>query len=293
MGCSSSAAAEATEAFQEKYELGEKLGDGSFADVWSVTSKKAPDREMAVKIMRKRKSSSRRSFDIEEVAANEISAMKDITAHDHCVKLYESFCEKGTHYLVMERCGSTMMDQRREIRSWDEWDQACMIKGVLLGMSHLHRQLIMHRDINPKNVLLDADGKAKLCDFGFATKFTSPGLLKDRVGTLCYMSPEMLGDYGYTRETDVWSFGVSLYVLLFGVLPYSAGTVRGLLDMILEGKSAPQFKPDGECEGLPSNLMTAFIQSLLDTSRFTRCTSWKAMESPLFLQDPPEALATI
>jgi serine/threonine protein kinase len=311
MGCAGGSSA-VQDSFYDKYAVGDKLAEGTFGQVFAVSPKRPVDRELVVKIVTEpedegklpRKASTRtvpasrssRSQDSQTIqrhslvedtitlTKNEIQLMKRAEGTRHCVQLYESFVEGLQCFLVMEKCRASLMDLRNEFRLWSESQQSCLFKDVLFGLAHIHQKSVIHRDINPKNILLAQDGKAKICDFGWATEFLSTGLHKQRVGTLQYMSPEMLGDYGYAQETDIWSLGVSAYVLLYGELPYRppSPTVKALLDEILDG-NGPAFVQAPQHEGgtTPSSSMTNFVRKLMDTSRFSRCTSWKALQDPL------------
>ncbi|MGB1272532.1 MAG: protein kinase domain-containing protein, partial [Endozoicomonas sp.] len=79
-----------------------------------------------------------------------------------------------------------------------------------------HQQNIVHKDIKPKNVLLDHKGQASLADYGLATEVREGEQLSDFAGSRGYVSPEVCALEGYTCQTDIWSLGVLMYELLTG-----------------------------------------------------------------------------
>jgi serine/threonine protein kinase len=94
-----------------------------------------------------------------------------------------------------------------------------------MGLEHCHLHSICHRDLKPENLLLDADHKIKIADFGMAQLMKSDSFLHTSCGSPHYASPEIIlgGEYDGKR-TDVWSIGVILFALMYFalLLPYSS-----------------------------------------------------------------------
>ncbi|KAH9387403.1 serine/threonine-protein kinase MRCK [Nematocida major] len=107
---------------------------------------------------------------------------------------------------------------------------------AILALEELHGAGFVHRDVKPENILIDADGHIKLADFGSCTRLSSDDH-RVVVGTPDYVAPEVLGMSGRLSEkTDLWSLGVVVYEMAFGVAPFYAETIRETYNNILEMK---------------------------------------------------------
>jgi len=79
---------------------------------------------------------------------------------------------------------------------------------------------MVHRDIKCANILIDNQGYAKICDYGLSKFLIQGEKTRTFLGTMQYVSPEMLGSYGYDHSVDLWSLAVSCYELVFGFTPF-------------------------------------------------------------------------
>jgi serine/threonine protein kinase len=95
-----------------------------------------------------------------------------------------------------------------------------VLLGIARAMEVLHRSNVVHRDLNPNNVLLDHDRRPYLSDYGFARSIDAATNLS-RVGTLIYTAPEIVAGATYTASVDVWSFGMLLYSIATCRFPYN------------------------------------------------------------------------
>ncbi|MBA0774995.1 hypothetical protein Gotri_010161 [Gossypium trilobum] len=91
---------------------------------------------------------------------------------------------------------------------------------VARGMEYIHSQGVIHRDLKPENVLIDQDFHMKIADFGIACEEAYCDLLADDPGTYRWMAPEMIKRKSYGRKVDVYSFGLMLWELVAGTIPY-------------------------------------------------------------------------
>ena len=174
--------------------------------------------------------------------------------HPHIVTVYDVGEHDGRQYIVSELVdGGTLEDWAAAAkRSWRQCTE--LIAGVADALAAAHAAGVLHRDVKPGNILIDANGYAKLADFGLvklvgggaergardASKHTRQGVV---VGTVAYMSPEQAAGQPLDARSDVFSFGIVLYELLAGRRPFAAANDLELLKAIAHATPAPL--PDG------------------------------------------------
>jgi serine/threonine protein kinase/tetratricopeptide (TPR) repeat protein/TolB-like protein len=148
-------------------------------------------------------------------------------AHPNIGKLLDGGAtEDGSPYFVMEYIDGELIDQYCRSRSLPARARVQLIGQVCAAVEHAHRQRIIHRDIKPGNILVDANGTPKLLDFGIAKLLdVEPGATVDltvtglRMITPEYASPEQTRGEPATERSDVYALGVVLYELLSGQRP--------------------------------------------------------------------------
>lgn len=107
---------------------------------------------------------------------------------------------------------------------------------VIKAINHCHNKKVVHWDIKPENVMIGEDGNIKLIDFGLSQKNqTLTSKMSEQVGTPYYLAPEMIKGK-YVDQCDMWSFGVLLYVMLSGYLPFTGSNEEEVYAKITEGK---------------------------------------------------------
>ena len=156
----------------------------------------------------------------------EIEAMKKFQS-PHIVELYESGQDHSTFYYAMEYVnGETITDRiTREKRiPWREVIE--MGVQICHALKAAHNAGIIHRDLKPSNLLIDQDGQIKLTDFGIAQVFASNKLTVTGgvLGTAEYMSPEQAQGKRANKQSDIYSLGAVLYVMLTGRPPFTGKT---------------------------------------------------------------------
>jgi serine/threonine protein kinase len=281
--------------FHGNYRLGEKLGEGNFGQVRIAKLRSSKD-VRAVKIIDVRSSGlagSPDDVDDEKLkdAMIEAKAMQRVSGHKHCVEFFETFADQSLFYIVMEKCKVSLMDRLESMSCVSEHYLARLFREILLGVSHVHQASVVHRDIKPDNILLGgADGDTvKLTDFGMAQEMTSRGYLTSRCGTAPYMSPEIVSSQPYDFRTDVWSVGITAYVLLYGDFPYvpKVHSSRAMKEAIFRGEPAPNFTPASKSAPEPSRRAGIFTQTLMAREKSNRCTSVLALQLPFVSTDQP------
>jgi eukaryotic-like serine/threonine-protein kinase len=146
-------------------------------------------------------------------------------SHPHICRLYDYGEVDGRPFMVLELLtGGSLEDRLSAGRPLPDHESARIASELASALGHAHAQGVLHRDVKPTNVLLDSDGTAKLADFGIARVAEASTLTEDGtlLGTAAYISPEQSRGEPVTPATDVYAFGVILYRLLTGRLPFEA-----------------------------------------------------------------------
>jgi serine/threonine kinase 32 len=104
---------------------------------------------------------------------------------------------------------------------------------IACGLAFLHERRIIHRDIKPDNILLDAAGHAHITDFNVATRYSSRRPHTSVGGTMAYMAPEIFSRRGYSWQVDWWSLGIVAYELLWHKRPFDGKTAEKMAQSVL------------------------------------------------------------
>lgn len=227
-----------------RYELRQKLGEGSFAEVYLAFDSEL-SREVALKIPRRNRFSSaeqlRRFLDEARTSA--------ILEHPGIVRVYDiGWISDEVCFISMEYCSGGSLNERikSEVLTCDRAVEVVESLADAIHFAHLHG--FVHRDLKPSNVMIGRDGRPRIVDFGLA--LSDEEQLKhagEIAGTLPYMSPEQLRGETHHLDgrTDIWSLGVILYQLLVGRRPFS-GSRELVVDQIRNREAKPlrQIKDD-------------------------------------------------
>jgi serine/threonine protein kinase len=296
MGCGQSDSSE--DHFRRSYELGHTLGTGTFGDI-KVARRSNCDAEYAVKFIdtyTTDASSASAAAVIEaqgivNPAKLEVMMWKRVSGKENIVMLHEVINERRICHAVMEKCsGGTLLARLDKLRQGVLAEIGHICKGMASGIQAVHKAGIAHCDIKPSNFLFGGhDGNVvKLCDFGSASFLPANGeMLRGLFGTLPYMSPEMVNDKGFGKRTDLWSLGVTVYLMIFGNFPYlgPAGerAEQDILNAIQTGVPEPKFEPAVR-ENIHQDrlyfIATGFVHSLLMRDPSWRGTAHQALEHP-------------
>ncbi|XP_056647797.1 ribosomal protein S6 kinase 2 beta isoform X2 [Diorhabda carinulata] len=232
-----------------QFELLKVLGEGSFGKVFLARKVVGTDAGTlyAMKVLKK---ATLRVRDRHRTKM-ERNILVDVE-HPFIVKLHYAFQTEGKLYLVLDflRGGDLFSRLSKEVMFTEE-DVKFYLAELALALNHLHSLGIIYRDLKPENVLLDSDGHIALTDFGLSKSPLEEGKAYSFCGTVEYMAPEVINRKGHTFAADWWSFGVLMYEMLTGTLPFQGTNRRETMSQILKAKL-----------GMPANLSPE-AQSLL------------------------------
>uniref|UniRef100_A0A674EKW3 non-specific serine/threonine protein kinase n=1 Tax=Salmo trutta TaxID=8032 RepID=A0A674EKW3_SALTR len=172
---------------------------------------------------------------------------RDILAevnHPFIVKLHYAFQTEGKLYLILDflRGGDLFTRLSKEVMFTEE-DVKFYLAELALALDHLHSLGIIYRDLKPENILLDEEGHIKITDFGLSKEATDHDKRAySFCGTIEYMAPEVVNRRGHTQSADWWSFGVLMFEMLTGSLPFQGKDRKETMVLILKAKlGMPQF----------------------------------------------------
>jgi serine/threonine protein kinase len=208
---------------------------------------------VAIKVVRRALTRRLLSGHAVQKAQMEIAIMKKLR-HKNIVSLYEVIDDPSDDrlYIVMQFINKgpiVTLDSQWCCAAVPEEMVQMYARQLLGGLRYLHSRKIIHRDIKPDNILIDDDGNAYLTDFGCSLDFSTNADENESGGTPAFMPPEACGggsDSAVGAAGDIWSLGVTLYLLLFGKMPFS-GSTRGELLQRIQTQQVT-FPPDATAE---------------------------------------------
>ncbi|WP_243136860.1 Stk1 family PASTA domain-containing Ser/Thr kinase [Alkaliphilus serpentinus] len=232
-----------------RYEIVEKIGGGGMAIVYKAKCTLL-NRYVAVKILRPEFVADK---DLLDKFRRESQAAASLS-HPNIVNIYDVGEDEGIYYIVMEYvAGKTLKEIIKEKGHLSFNEIIDFGKQIAYALKHAHNNHIVHRDIKPHNILVTADGRAKVTDFGIAVAATSSTITNagSVIGSVHYFSPEQARG-GYTDEkSDLYSLGIVLYEMATGKVPFEG---ESPITVALKQIQEKPKEPSKIIEDLPSGL---------------------------------------
>ena len=228
-----------TELLGQRYEKVDRLGIGSFGEVWKVRGiEKDPSDIYVAKIPLSKKLNAK--FE------KEARILSRLAGHVNIPKVNEVIKIKDKRVLIQEFVQGKTLNEVIE-RELDEKEVESVMAQLFDVVAHAHDMGIIHRDIKPENVMVKPDGTIKLLDFGAAQELKDKEMSNTVTGSRPFMSPEQIMGKSQ-RRSDVWALGVVMYVLYTGMFPFYHDVEKVLMDMILEVPPSPPSKFNQELD---------------------------------------------
>jgi beta-lactam-binding protein with PASTA domain/tRNA A-37 threonylcarbamoyl transferase component Bud32 len=242
--------------FDGRYRIVRKLGTGGMANVY-LAEDEVLGRRVAIKILNDRHAGDDQFVERFRREAKNAASL----SHPNIVSIYDRGEAEGTYYIAMEYLDGRSLKELIVARGPAPVNVAIDYARQILGaIRFAHRHGIVHRDIKPHNVLVDAEGRLKVTDFGIAragvSQMTEAGSI---IGTAQYLSPEQAKGAPVDQTSDLYSVGVVLYELLTGVVPFSGDTP---VEIAMKHLSSAPEPPSAKRAEVPRELDLVVLRAL-------------------------------
>ena len=239
-----------------RYRLLGRLGSGGMADVWCAEDTLL-NRRVALKFLHPRFSQDEQFV---ERFRREASAAAGLQ-HPNVVGVFDRGEHDGTYYIAMENLrGRTLKQLIREDAPLPQLRTIDLGIQILQAAGFAHKRGVVHRDFKPHNVIVDADDRLKVTDFGIArsgaSQMTEAGSI---IGTAQYLSPEQARGAPVDQRSDLYSIGIVLYEMLTGSVPFSGETP---VEIAMKHLSAVPDAPSERRPEVPRDLDLVVLRAL-------------------------------
>src|ERR671934_987221 len=242
--------------FDDRYRILRKLGTGGMANVY-LAEDEVLGRRVAIKILNDRHAGDEQFVERFRREAKNAAGL----SHPNIVSIYDRGEAEGTYYIAMEYLDGRSLKELILSRGPAPIPIAIdYVRQILAALRFAHRNAIVHRDIKPHNVLVDAEGRLKVTDFGIAragaSQMTETGSI---IGTAQYLSPEQAKGAPVTPASDIYSVGIVLYEMLTGSVPFTGDTP---LEIAMKHLSATPEPPSEKRHEVPPELDSIVLRAL-------------------------------
>ncbi|MGH9702543.1 MAG: serine/threonine-protein kinase, partial [Candidatus Acidiferrales bacterium] len=220
-----------------RYEVLQLLGEGGMGAVYKVRDT-AVDRLIALKVIRPDLASR------PEILARfkqELILARQVT-HKNVIRLFDLGEADGVKFITMDFIeGRDLKSLLKERGKLPSGEAVKIIAQVCRALDAAHSEGVVHRDLKPQNIMLDANGRVTVMDFGIARSAAMPGMTQTGalIGTPEYMSPEQARGQPVDARSDLFTLGIIFYELLTGSTPHHADTAMATLLKRTQEKAQP------------------------------------------------------
>jgi len=210
------------------YKIGsEVIGVGSYAVVRRAVNTRTLQ-QVAVKII------DLTQPQVRERAFREAEVLREVGKHKYIIALYDSYEEERFLYLFMEYAsGGDLFSYVQRMGNITEGKARYFFKQCVDAIVYCHERRVAHHDVKLENMLLSPDHSLRLSDFGLSQRLHPVEGIASYCGSPLYMAPEVFSLQPHSEQVDVWSLGVSVYVMVSGSFPFVANTYTDLEEKVL------------------------------------------------------------
>lgn len=256
----------------QDYKVERRIAAGSFGLVYQVSDLQS-HKKCAAKVMHPQTPEER------QLILNEYTLTK-LSRHSNVIDYYLLYEFNGEMWVIQELMKLPLTSLLNKCNSIPEPMIIHILKEVLIGLSFIHSQYRIHRDIKSDNVLIDYEGKVKLCDMGFAIQLTSEQDHRNTLaGTPCWLAPEVIALKPYDTMADMWSFGILAIELIEGEPPM----LRSKVDNILKNTLKADIKLANP--NFISEDLSIIVELCLQKDPSLRKSAQELLEEGIFIND--------
>lgn len=230
----------------EDYVLGPKIGRGCYGNVFKVTRKKTGKEYAMKKIMH----AFRNATDAQRTY-REVAYLVEFVGHSNILQLFEVMkSEDDRHLYLVTEIVDTDLHRILKNSVLQQVHKLFIGYQIFRGLKYIHSAGVMHRDLNPSNILVSQNCSIKIADFGFSRSALEQDMVREHplteyVSTRWYRAPEMiLGSTRYTLTVDIWAAGCIMCEMQGGTPVFPGGSMIGMIEWMLEVLGTPS-KMDG------------------------------------------------
>ena len=267
----------------ERYEILAMLGQGGMGAVYKARDQEL-DRVVALKVIRPELTT---NPDILKRFKQELILARQVT-HRNVIRIFDLGQADGLKFITMEFLeGQDLRAELTKRGKFSPEDAARIILQISRALEVAHGEGVVHRDLKPQNIMLDANARAYVMDFGIARSAYLPGMTQTGalIGTPEYMSPEQAKGEKLDERSDLFSLGVIFYELLMGSSPYYSDTPLATLWKRMQEKAKPLTEVDPTIPKEVSDIVAKLLE-IEPANRFSNAgqLGWR-LESWLGISD--------
>lgn len=226
----------------DRYEILALLGEGGMGAVYKAKDREL-DRLVALKVIRPELAG---NPSILQRFKQELILARQVT-HRNVIRIFDLGVAEGLKFITMEFLEATDLKTLLGEKKFSPKEAVEIIEQVCRGLEAAHKAHVVHRDLKPQNIMIDANRKVSLMDFGLAYSMEQQGGLTRTgvlMGTPHYMSPEQAKGQSVDSRSDLFTVGLIFYELLSGTLPFQCDTMMGTLWARIQQTATPIIEID-------------------------------------------------
>jgi len=281
----------------QRYEILAMLGQGGMGAVYKARDREL-DRLVALKVIRPELTT---NPEILKRFKQELILARQVT-HRNVIRIFDLGQAEGLKFITMEFLeGQDLRAELKKRGKFSPEDAARIILQISRALEVAHGEGVVHRDLKPQNIMLDANGRAYVMDFGIARSAYLPGMTQTGalIGTPEYMSPEQGKGEQLDERSDLFSLGVIFYELLAGISPYYSETPLATLWRRMQEKAKPLVEVDPTIPKEISDIVAKLLE-IEPADRFSnagelawRLESWLGISNPALTATGTVALPAV